>query len=300
MSDEQNPYQAPQAIELLHGYRIAPGEGRPGTAPFASGRVLAFVAMVMIALVVLASLWLAASTCVQIRVLERAVQGLLPNMSDVVSNDSRQYSASVVRQVAYLVSAVTFLMWFYRAYRNLPALGNTHLAHAPSGAVGGWFVPIASLVVPCQIATEIWRGSDPKNIDLKWPQKPRAARFVGCWWGCFLLMCVVGVRASFTSGFGSAQGLGPRSLDSLLEAHWTWLVAMLIALPAGIFAILFIRGVDRNQDERMRVLDERAFVSPSTSTPTPADPRLSAFLDKISSPRSRGDDSPFAPPADRS
>jgi hypothetical protein len=169
MCDEQNPYQTPQAIELSHGYRIAPTAGRSGV-PFASGRLRACVAMV--ALVILASLWVAASTHMQIGLLERAARGISPSAGEATSNDFRQNAAIALRLVVYLISGVTFLMWFHRAYRNLSALGNTHLAHAPSGAVGWWFVPLASLVVPCQIALEIWRGSEPKNFDLKWPQKP--------------------------------------------------------------------------------------------------------------------------------
>ncbi len=289
MSDGQNPYQAPQAIELSQGYRVAPTAGRGG-APFASGRILAFVAMVMVALVVLASLWLAASTYMQIGLLERAAQGIPPAAKEATSNDTRQSVAVILRQVVYMVSAVTFLMWFYRTYRNLPALGNASPAHAPSGAVGWWFVPIASLVVPCQIALEIWRGSDPKNIDLKWPQKPASAWLVGFWWALFLLMCI----ASSASGFVGIPAPGPRSLDSLLAQSWAVLVPELITLPAGIFAILFIRWVDRNQDDRIRLIFERPFAAPSTS----AAPRLRAFLDRISS-NPPGDDSPFAPRTDR-
>ena len=164
MGEEQNPYQSPQAIELSHGYRIAPTAGRGG-APFASGRVLAFVAMVMVALVVLASLWLAASTYIEIGLRERASRGIPPAAGEATSNDMRRYLAGILEQVVSLVSAVTFLMWFYRVYRNLPALGNATPAHAPSGAVGWWFVPIASLVVPCQIA----RG----DLERKRPDKHR-------------------------------------------------------------------------------------------------------------------------------
>jgi hypothetical protein len=290
MSDEQNPYQSPQAIELSHGYLVAPSAGRGG-APFASGRSLAFVAVVMVALVVLASLWLAASSYMQVGLLERAAQGIQATASEATSNDTRQHLAAILRQVLYWASAVTFLMWFYRAYRNLPALGNAHLAHSPSGAVGWWFVPIAYLVVPCQIALEIWRGSDPKNLELKWPQKPASAWLVGVWWTLYLLMNITFSASSFTH----VGEHSPRSLNSLLAESWVVLVASLIALPAGIFAILFIRGVDRNQDERIRLVNERA---PASLT-TPTELRLSEFLDKMSAPIPPGDDSPFAPRADR-
>ena len=290
MSDEQNPYQTPQAIELSHGYRIAPTAGRP-EVPFASGRLRACVAMTLVALVVLASLWVAVSTNMQIGLLERAARGISPSAGEATSNDIRQNVAVALRQVTYMISGVTFLIWFYRAYRNLPALGNAHLAHAPFGAVGWWFVPIASLVVPCQIALEIWKGSEPKNFDLKWPQKPASAWLVGAWWAMYLLMCV----APFVSRLAHIPGADPRSLDSLLAENWGDVVTELITVPAGIVAILFIRGVDRNQEARIRLVNER---TPASLMP-PTEARLSAFLDKISASNPPGGNPPFAPPADR-
>jgi len=171
VTDEQNPYQTPQAIELSHGYRIAPIAGR-SAVPFASGRLLAWVAMVLVALVILASLGVAASSAMQIGLFERAARGVSPSVGEARSNDIRQNAAIALRQVVYMISGVTFLIWFYRAYRNLSALGNTRLSHMPSGAVGWWFVPIASLVVPCQIALEIWNGRTPA------PTEPRLSAFL--------------------------------------------------------------------------------------------------------------------------
>jgi hypothetical protein len=103
-------------------------------------------------------------------------------------------------------------------------------------------------------------------------------------------MCIATYAPRF---FGAVPG--PRSWDSYLAESWVVLVAELTTFPAGVLAILFIRGVDRNQDERIRLVNERA---PASLT-TPTESRLSAFLDKISAPSPPADNSPFARPTDR-
>lgn len=283
MSDEQNPYQAPRAVELSHGHAMAPGAARQQVVPFASGRVLAFVAIMMVALVALASLWFARSTYRQIGVLQKAARDAATAVDGGGSVVKRQYFLLIIidsgeiggRTIIHLVSGITFLVWFTRAYRNLPALGNACAAHDVSGAVGWWFVPIACCIVPCQVALEMWRGSDPRNVDLKWPQKPAAAWRVGLWWAFFIWMAFADLCLCLIWLMPST-----RSVGGLLAYSWAAVLADLITIPAGISAILFIRGVDRNQDERIRLVNDRANASASTSSARP----LPAFLDRISSP----------------
>jgi Domain of unknown function (DUF4328) len=62
---------------------------------------------------------------------------------------------------ASLATAVGFLVWFHRAYTNLPALGIEPLPYATGWTIGAWLVPLLNLVRPKQIMDTIWRGSDP-------------------------------------------------------------------------------------------------------------------------------------------
>ncbi|HMA36213.1 MAG TPA: DUF4328 domain-containing protein [Chloroflexia bacterium] len=62
-----------------------------------------------------------------------------------------------------LAAGVLFLIWIYRAHRNLPALGAACLKYSPGWAVGGFFVPFVSLVLPFRVMAEIWKASQPEG-----------------------------------------------------------------------------------------------------------------------------------------
>ena len=100
------------------------------------------------------------------------------------------WTGAVLRAAGLLIglgAAIAFLMWFHRAHRNLPALGNTKLKFTAGSAVGWWFFPILNCVLPYEAMQEIWKGSDPSNI---WaPDRSQAVGplLVLVWWGMYLL-----------------------------------------------------------------------------------------------------------------
>lgn len=61
----------------------------------------------------------------------------------------------------FAVTAVAFLVWFYRAYQVVNLAEGS--VHSPDQAVWTFIVPILNLFRPYQIATEIWRKSSPTN-----------------------------------------------------------------------------------------------------------------------------------------
>src|SRR5689334_7274535 len=75
-------------------------------------------------------------------------------MSEVTSNDSRQFAVLVAKLALLVATAVAFLIWFHRAHKNLPALGARELKYTPGWAVGGFFVPLLNLVRPADVMRE--------------------------------------------------------------------------------------------------------------------------------------------------
>ena len=75
------------------------------------------------------------------------------------SNDLRVQIVSIVFLVVYVVSAVTFIQWFRRAYYNLHTRVK-HLDHTEGWAAGGWFVPILNLFRPYTIMTELYNETN--------------------------------------------------------------------------------------------------------------------------------------------
>lgn len=87
----------------------------------------------------------------------------------------------------FLLNAVPFLMWIYRANLNCRGFG-AHLKFTPALAVGSYFIPFANLVYPCQAMQEIWKAS---RNPAQW-QTERTSILVGFWWAFWLLHAVLG------------------------------------------------------------------------------------------------------------
>lgn len=98
--------------------------------------------------------------------------------------------AYLVQTVVLLITPVIFLLWFFRAYHNLPGLGARGRRFGAIWAIFSWFVPILNLVLPKKIANDLWRAGDP---DLppegghRWHGRPVAAR-LHWWWALLLLV----------------------------------------------------------------------------------------------------------------
>ena len=140
-----------------------------------------------------------------------------------------------------IAAIVLFLVWFARAYRNLPALGIRRLRFTPGWAVGAWFVPFLNLWRPKSIANDIWKGSDP---DLPWPtadwRNARVAPLVHWWWGIYLASFL-----RFTVTINEA-GLDDRDADlARTEA-----LSSILTAVAGVLAVRFIGRVTERQRER--------------------------------------------------
>ena len=145
----------------------------------------------------------------------------------------------------FLPTVAFFCTWMYRAASNLPALGGLELSYRPLWAVLWWFVPFANLVLPRQVAVEIWKASEPAV-----GSTDRAARaalptplLITAWWSAWVL----GNLVAFTGNgvVASATSPGPNIAGFVLHA-----VAELVLLAAGVLAILVVKRADLRQVEK--------------------------------------------------
>jgi heme/copper-type cytochrome/quinol oxidase subunit 2 len=256
MSSENEPGKPPGTTSPTGAFTVVERHLGGRVVPFASGHVRAVCAMAMVAVACLASLLLATSTNLQIGPLKRAMHWARIMRVEATANEV-QAAIVGLKAILFVASGIAFLLWFHRAYRNLRALGNRTTEYSPAGAVGWWFVPIASLVVPCQMAMEIWRGSHPKNIDPLSPKKVRHCWLVGWWWAFFVVMCILGDVPAMVS-----------------KDCMTWYC--IASVPAGVLAILFIRGVDRNQESRHEIIQMRQLEAAAQPVAAPQDAESSS------------------------
>jgi hypothetical protein len=154
-------------------------------------------------------------------------------------------ATSLVVLMAVVFTVVAFIVWLYRARKNLVTWGIQGLRYGPGWAIGGWFIPIANLVIPKLVVDTVWSGS-------KLPPAERAARrssngLIWSWWLCLLvgnLMTNVAARERFTRDDTVAEIVGFNTPSTALM------------VVAAFLAIVLVRRITRMQEQRQAALDQ--------------------------------------------
>jgi len=221
------------------------------TTPFRPAHArTSLVTLFLVANIVL-SLIAIASDYLQIQLISDMMSGRDVTRTEAEANDSRQQMIGIAQLALYVLTAFFFLVWIYRAHKNLKALGAQGLKYSPGWAVGGFFVPFLNLVRPYQVAKEIWKASDPNiedDYDISWQYAPSSSA-IGWWWSLWLLSGFVGRTANglFTS---------PETLDALLMGSGVLLASEVLTLLAAVLAIRVVTGIGARQRERHGRLSE--------------------------------------------
>lgn len=134
---------------------------------------------------------------------------------------------SLVEILLRLITIILFLIWLYKVFKNLPALGANNLEFSPGWAVGWWFIPFANLVKPYQVVSELWRESDADfDANTFLSNQISVPSIIGWWWGLFIGGNIVG-----------------RISNAMIEADSPYfpIALMLGCIFHGISAYLIIR-----------------------------------------------------------
>ena len=153
-----------------------------------------------------------------------------------------------------LAAELVWLLWQYQATANLWARGYRDLKIRPGWAVGWWFIPFASLVMPCVAMLELDRRSTPDG------RPRRAGALLGWWWGVWLASGTVPLIGAFVAVVPHL-GSFARSIDGqatsidfspLVHAAAPWLLVAGVsrAVAAGL-AVAAVRRIDVAQHAMM-------------------------------------------------
>jgi hypothetical protein len=180
------------------------------------------------------------SMLMQDRLLAKIAQGAEIAPEVLEANDSRQLVLSLLELGVIASTGTLFLIWFYRAHRNLHSFGVEGLRYSPVWAVGGFFVPILNLVRPYQVMKEVWWGSDPgPDAGIR-----RGAPLLVWWWASYLLMnftSMIAVQLMFH------QDNSPAALRTMTQFD---IGTSLLTIVAVIFAAGVVREITARQAER--------------------------------------------------
>lgn len=161
--------------------------------------------------------------------------------------------------VAFLVIGMMFVVWFYRAYTNLPHLGVDTLRFSRIWAVTSWLVPIVNLWRPKQLMNDIWRASDPNrpaSSSAPWRGKAVPGLFL-LWWCALVGGRLLGlgplasvVDTSVIRSLGIVSGKAQQVEARLLMAT----LASGLSAVAGLLAIRVAGMTSARQEARLEKL----------------------------------------------
>ena len=158
--------------------------------------------------------------------------------------DTRAGAAGALQLLALIGTAITFLVWFKRTYRNAAAFVGS-LPYSANWAVGSWFVPFLNLVRPVRIFRSIWQASDPAVVHAS-PGAWRTAslsRLITPWWVAWWIANVTGRIAS--------QQLRSDDPDTVLSGLRTLVVGDVLDIAAAVLLIVLVRQLTARQTTRM-------------------------------------------------
>lgn len=181
----------------------------------------------------------------------------LITQDDLDRTDLREGLIALLTLVAYVFAIVFFISWFRRAYRNLPALGATGLRYRSGWTIGSWFIPIVGLILPKQIANDIWRASNPDrrpDQGTLW-QGADTPPLYQWWWGFFVVGSLLG-NASFRAE------LAADDIDGYRRAAAVAIASNLVDIVGAVLCVLVIRRTTTRQEARATRLAESAAAPP--------------------------------------
>ena len=161
--------------------------------------------------------------------------------------------------IAYIISIITFIRWFRRAYYNLYTITGV-TDYGDGWAAGSWFVPIANLFMPYNIMKELYVKTDrylsvEDNAD--YSENRLRTDYIGWWWALWII-----------SGIGGNISIkviyNLESWDSIIFGKMISLGCLLLSIVLAFVTIIVIRDyadvesqlLEMEQNKKSDILEE--------------------------------------------
>jgi hypothetical protein len=170
----------------------------------------------------------------QYELLQNAANGADISTETANANDTREQIIGILYMIAMIISAVTFIQWFRRAYYNLHLKVN-YLSHSEGWAAGSWFVPIVSLYRPYQIMKELYQETKElltkKEISFN---QNFTTNSLGLWWTLWII-------DNFLGQFVFRYSMKADTIDELTISTVASMISNIVGIPLAFLAIKVIK-----------------------------------------------------------
>lgn len=146
------------------------------------------------------------------------------------ANNLREQIVGFLSAAAQIVSAVTFILWFRRAYNNLDKR-ISGVSYDENQAAYSWFIPFFNWVRPYQIMKDLYTRTrellSTQGVTL-------STRFLGPWWTLWIVNSIVG-QVVFRMTTKAER------MDDLSDSTVIGMVSNLIGIPLALVTVRVIR-----------------------------------------------------------
>lgn len=212
------------------------------------------IAAILVGAVMVIEIAMIISSYLQINLLQKVINGIDVSDSELNWNDTREGVIALIYLVVYIISTVTFIMWFRRAYFNLH-LKAKNLLFTEGWAAGSWFVPIINLYRPYQIMKELYEKTDQiLSEQLGNYEEKKGTTIIGVWW-------FVWIAANVVSNISTRLTLRAETAEELLTSTQLGLFSSIISIPLAIVAIIVILDYSKMEKRLYQVDKEEGLAS---------------------------------------
>jgi hypothetical protein len=157
------------------------------------------------------------------------------------AQDARQRVAAAFELGVGVVAIILLLIWLYRVSRNTWSLGVEGMRYTPGWSVGWFFVPLAGLVMPYNVVSELWQANSP-NPTGQWRQAA-VSPVVGAWWAACVASAVIHYSPLQIMLGGTKMTFMPDSsvwLNHLWEFFWGRLLVNAVGIVMSVLTVVVI------------------------------------------------------------
>jgi hypothetical protein len=194
----------------------------------------------------------------QYDLLQTVANGGEISMDTANANDTREQIIAIIYLIVYLVSIITFIRWFRRAYFNLHQK-ITYLLHSEGWAAGSWFVPIINLYRPYQIMKELYNETKElltkKGISFN---QNFNSRSIGWWWTLWIMSGLIG---QFIFRYSTKA----ESIDELITGTVAGIISNIVAVPLALITIKIIKDYSEVEPLLNKIRQDEEIITHSSA-----------------------------------
>ncbi len=170
----------------------------------------------------------------QYNLLQEAANGQQISNDAATANDGREQFIAIFYLITFIISGITFILWFRRAYYNLHTKVK-FLELSEGWAAGSWFVPVLNLFRPYRIMNELYQETKDLFIknNIQFNQS-FSTKYVGWWWTLWIIHNLI-------TQFISRVYKNTESIEHLSEQTFAFMMMNILAIPLSIITIKVIK-----------------------------------------------------------